>query len=173
MKIFIFKLFAVVTLLTLLWMPVLGLADDNKVYPGSACVPESSSLYAEGGIGTALGTIVNLTGETIAVNCPIIRDNTTNTNGVRNVTVRVFIPPQHFNLIQQGNTGCTVFSLDGFVDSAPGGVVTLAYPNVGQLSLEFSGEHRVTVSFPLGQYFLRCALPSGAAIVSYLVIEFD
>jgi hypothetical protein len=135
------------------------------------CVPEFSFAYAEGGIETALGTIVNLTSDTIGVNCPIVRDNTTNTNGLRNVTVRVFIPESAADLIRTGELGCTVFSLNSFVESAPGTPVRLPYPNIGRLSLEFSGEQRVTASFPLGQYFLRCTLPPGGILASYLVIE--
>jgi hypothetical protein len=103
MKTSLFTLFAMLTPLISLWMPATVLADDNKVHPRALCVPASSSVYANGGIETALGTIVNLTSDTILVTCPIVRDNTTNANGLRNVTVRVFIPEEAADLIATGD----------------------------------------------------------------------
>jgi hypothetical protein len=170
MKTSLFTLFA---LMTSLWMPAPVLAADSKVYPGSACVPQFSSAYADGGIEIFLtGAIQNHTSDTIRVICTIVRDNTTNTNGLLNVTVRVFIPDSAADLIQEGMTGCTVLSLDGFTEvESEQNIVSLPYPRTGRLELEFSGKHRLTESIPLGQYVLRCGMPSDAVLFSYFVIE--
>lgn len=69
-----------------LLIPVPGYAIDSKIYSGIECQPtDEKQLVHYGGGGGAF----NNTREQIFVVCPITRDNTSNTNGTSQVSVRV------------------------------------------------------------------------------------
>jgi hypothetical protein len=171
-----FILVALITSLTWLWMPAVAFAADHKVYPGSACVPNSPSSAAPS-ISYLGGFIMNTSSDgssSITVNCLIVRDHTTNTDGLRNVSVRVLIPSRAAATVRTARLGCTLISWNGFSGIGEGTSVRRPYSEIyvndedfdQQQSLEFSGEQRLKASFSLGQYALRCDLPAGSFIYS-------
>jgi hypothetical protein len=57
-------------------------ADDNKMYPGSFCQSEDTGTDVR---ASAIGAMYNYASFSHNVNCPIVRDRTTNTDGTDDV----------------------------------------------------------------------------------------
>lgn len=165
MKTSLFILFATLAPLLLNLMPVVTFADDSKVYNGSACIAyglENNGPPARFDVNFYMsdGSIKNnLPNNSIFVLCPIVRDNTTNTDGLRNVTVRLF--DAGFCIIEsRAPFGQTTNDFSKLLEAGP-----------GFQSLEFKDANRLTRSFPLGPYVLSCLLPPGGILFNYLVTE--
>jgi hypothetical protein len=181
-KFFIFKFFGVIALLCI---PMAVLADD-KVYHAGFC----SSPFGEFVIADIDG-IINLSPpDNIAtVNCPIVRDRISNTNGLRVVNIRLFIPDNgsNFDIITTRDVGCSISSFAPFVFDVPSatfnsaGFVRRLYREIYATQQQL-GANRVlnfsrlagtglAASSPDGPYILRCDLLPGQFIFSYTVGE--
>lgn len=136
---------------------------DEKVVPGNACQPV---LGAQAGDFNHLQqALVNVANGQREVTCPIVRDNTVNTNGTWNVAVTGFG--------QFGTVTCTVYSIDQFgffQDMASASVNTRFRSFTLVLDNLFLGS--LDVSARQGFYTLRCSLPANARLFSYRWTEF-
>jgi hypothetical protein len=170
MKTSLFALFAMLTQLLSLWMSAAAFADNSKVYNGAACIVYGlignlDPAHSDINFYQADGSIKNdLPENSLLVLCPIVRDNTTNTDGLRNVTVRVFIPVGQVAYCSPTSRGPFGQTTDAFRQD-------LFSSGSGNQSLEFKDQQRLTRSFPLGPYDLFCILPPGGILFSYFVTE--
>jgi hypothetical protein len=164
--------FFMLFMMMLIGMPAAALAIDNKVFNGAACQPLGSHGSTEEIFYGPDGTIRNTSDDFfVMVTCPIVRDNVMDTTGLLNVSVRVFVP---LGTKLTPFLGCSVSARDGFGGSVGDPAKTdkfVAFPGVANQTLEFTGDNRVSLSFPFGQYILTCSLPPRGIIFSYLVIE--
>lgn len=140
-------------------------AGDSKIYPGAACQPEFGSRASD---LNSFGSFIENknTSLTMSVTCPIVRDNTTNSNGIAQVTVRIQ------TLRDESNVGsrCELRSFDDkggafAVDSASifgrAGFHTLTLKDV-----DVSQAHA-------GHYALNCSLSQRfTRLIEYRVNEF-
>ena len=141
---------------------------DTKVYPGSSCEgntrfgldggPLGQPRYlAEWGVVTNLSTIDHL-----EVVCPVVRDQTSGTAGIRAAFVRIF------KATPAGGTGdvdfdCRLFSRDRFgtlVDTARASYSGAPANRI--LTLRPTPITSSDQSFP-GYYFITCLLPVALA----------
>lgn len=140
-------------------------AGDSKIYPGAACQPEFGSRASD--LNSFSGFIVNKnTSNSMSVTCPIVRDNTTNSNGIAQVTVRI----QNLRGESRIGSRCELRSLNNQgvaldVDSASvfgrTGFHTLTLKDV-----DVSQAHA-------GSYVLECSLaPRFTRLIEYRVNEF-
>jgi hypothetical protein len=135
--------------------------EDGKVYPGNACqFREPGKVIFEPDVSFALGNgaITNVANIPVSVVCPVVRDNTKNTNGTGVVNMRV-----------RGSQGqavfCTLASRGRFGEfvkdqgkaSGPSGnqVINL---DVAESAVD-------------GSYHIDCLLPPGGQILTYRVVE--
>ena len=149
--------FTVVSLVAV--VPRSARADDNKMYPGSFCQPEDTSTDVR---ATYTGAMNNYGSYSHSVNCPILRDRTTNTNGTDDVWVNVY----RGSLAGSTLLSCTFYSIDGNTGS-PFFYNAAATAGVGREKLVI----RVTNSAGYGPYSLHCLLPIGSSIVAYQLSE--
>lgn len=130
---------------------------DSKTYPGITC--EAQAVPEMDDFSNLAFDMVNANSGKRNVVCPIVRDNTTNTDGTHSVYVNVS------NAVNR-TLECTLYSSDqfgSFIDSdsdttSNGGNQTL------YLDVDNSAED--------GFYGINCNLPYTAAIRSYEVREF-
>jgi hypothetical protein len=178
----------------LLWSPMAVLADD-KVYHAAFCTSPFEPVTAD------IDGILNLSlpgpSNIATVNCPIVRDRISNTNGLRVVNVRLFIPDNsdpnapfsdsNFAIITTRDVGCSIFSFEPFVFDVPSATFNTAgfarrlyreiYGTQQQLGaqrvLNFSRDAGtgLTDSSSQGPYILRCDVLPGQYIFSYTVGE--
>jgi len=154
-----------VTILAWLSLATLVYALDEKVMPGSACLPERSGLE-EGEFGPTTGfvipedgrSILNLGGGEPRVHCPIVRDNVTNTTGIT-VFVRV-----SYVQVDEPLT-CTLFSFGRFGEKQDSDSASTRSNEPVTLRL------KVKKSMSGGYYTLNCTLPHGSEVFSYRVAE--
>ena len=134
-------------------------ADDNKMYPGSFCQSEDTGTDVR---ASAIGAMYNYASFSHNVNCPIVRDRTTNTDGTDDVWVNVF----RNGLAGAAPLSCTFYSING----NNGAVV---YFN--SASTTATGWQRlvipVTSSASYGAYSLHCTLPIASQILDYQLSE--
>ena len=134
-------------------------AADNKWYPGSLCqkMDASSDVFA-----TNFNRIYNSSITTNRlVSCPLVRDNTGNTNGS---------PGQAWVFVSNNAAGvtfeCTFYSTAGDTGS-------VSFQNTA--STTASGNVRlstnVTSSASSGPYGVRCSIPPLSSIISYQMPE--
>lgn len=145
-------------------------ASNDKVFPGAACVPEQGAVGSQ--IAYPYGTAQNQSTTTKTVNCVIVRDTTTNTNGATVVVRFSFSSP-----VSTLGTGCGLWAFD------PNKVPPGAYPQGYLAYQQFPGSYTVGSTYSLtltlnnsyakGQYMLFCQLPSGASVNSYFLTEPD
>lgn len=149
----------IITLLTQVTAVVPAFAGDNKVYPGSGCLPVSaesgSRLIRSGGKITNADSQNNL----ILV-CPIIRDVTTGgvPNSFIDITGGVRLDSCTLNTYNvDGTLVARNQDSDGRFTSLSGGGFRLDIQNASQASQ--------------GAYEIACILPPGASLVRYSLSE--
>lgn len=155
------KLLAIMVWLSLIGIPAVASADDAKVYSGSECTPVSP-VFGGFRVLYETGAIVNTAGDAnnvVAVDCPIVRDNTQNRNGVKLVEIRVKVTSDilHCKLQSLKPAGEVVQFTDVFS--------VRDIPDVQFLQM------RLDTSEVFGNYQLACELPGGSRIINYVVIE--
>jgi hypothetical protein len=134
------------------------MATDRKVHNGSMCQPVFSEFGDD--ITSFSGGIINRsTNNFVSVICPIVRDNTQNTDG----TALAFV-----NVRSSGgqSLNCTLVSRDknGIFIEEKSASTTSSTP----VSLNVD----VNASAVLGTYALSCQLPPGGTIMTYDIDEF-
>jgi hypothetical protein len=138
-----------------------AVAGDNKAYPGSGCqavdgVPDIEHFGIAGVWNTSSTTARQ-------VICPVVRDNTINTNGLAG-DVWIYVNRSNVTGYQ---LVCTLFST-----RASDGVTLF------QFSRSTSATGPVRLSIPVssseagGPYSIMCTVPPESIIYSYLVPEF-
>lgn len=134
-----------------------GQRTDSKVHAGAFCQAIIGTQV--GDITTFPAGIRNASQQARAVTCPILRDNVLNTDGTRNVRVRINNPPgQRFS--------CTLYSIDPLFNSTANNSASTTTPGKQELSLDVNTSQRT------GYYVVDCSVPSGGFIYNYLVQEF-
>jgi hypothetical protein len=131
-------------------------AGDVKVHPGMFCAP----YYYGETYGKFRNTFNGTTNDgdlTKTLNCPILRDVTTDTDGVT-VKVRGYAPAGGYSCILRSYESPTGFSYS----------TTISSPTVAG-NFEVTGT--LANSYANGLYNLTCSMPPGAAIYSYSVDE--
>lgn len=143
----------------------MAFAGDSKIYPGAACQPERGARAAD--LNSLSGFIENkaFTGS-MRVTCPIVRDNTTNSNGIAQVTVRIQ------NLRGESTIGSRC-ELRSFNDNGGALDVDTAFV-FGQTGFHTLTLRDVDVSQAhAGSYVLSCSLaPRFTRLIEYRVNEF-
>jgi hypothetical protein len=135
-------------------------AADNKAYPGSACQRwgnSSADVAATDGGGVLNASFTS----SLTVSCPIVRDNTINTNGTADVWVYVY---------RDGSTPDTLTCIFKGTRASDG---TDFYSN--SRATTQTGDVRLTIpvtsSTTPGAYNLLCILPPRSKVHAYLVPE--
>jgi hypothetical protein len=192
------QLATALTIIALLSVSQVALAQgvDTKVYPGASCQPTRFAftdpvrpfLYDE------LGRIVNLASgisDPLAVICPVVRDQTSGTAGIRAAFVR-FRKATPAAGVREGaddDISCTLFSrthLGGRGNIDPVDMGTAVYagpPRYGILTIRPTPITSSDQRFP-GYYYLMCLIPpalqdeevepsdeNNSSIISYRVDE--
>jgi hypothetical protein len=142
-------------------MPAPASAGDAKVYPGSLCQQWGS---AGGDICAADGgSIDNYSSYALTVSCPIIRDNTKNTNGMPDIWIYVYRD-------SSTTTPLTCSFVNDDVDTG-----TKAYEYSAKTSV--AGNTKLAISVPAsiadGSYNVRCVLPGRSKVYAYRVTEYE
>jgi hypothetical protein len=140
-------------------------AGDSKIYPGAACQPEFGSRASD---LNSFGSFIQNknTSTSMTVTCPIVRDNTTNSNGIAQVTVRI-------QTLRGENSVGSRCELTSFDDK--GGAFTVDSASVfGQ-----TGFHTLTLQdvdasqAHAGHYALKCSISQRfTRLIEYRVNEF-
>lgn len=134
-----------------------GVKYDAKTYPGITCEAQS---VAEIGLFQNLGfMMVNANQGRRSVVCPVVRDNTENTDGTWGAFVHISNPPNR-------STDCTLYSYDQYnvlIDSDTGSTGA-----VGNQTIFLD----VDASVDGGFYGITCELPNQGLVHSYEVREF-
>ena len=132
-------------------------AADAKEYPGSACLPDSRNTSSLDYIRFRNGFEAR---DTIIVECPIVRDNATNTNGINYAFIRIHREPGNpspfCSFIHKDHFGKRLRSQD--YSSFPVG--------------DSYRKYKINSSFNRGSYVFRCALRNGDVLYSYKVSEY-
>ncbi len=134
-------------------------AADAKVYPGSMCVGHNTT----GPFSTDFGAIRNVSGERVAVVCPVVRDHTD--RGIANGWVRVIDARQPISiclLVRDNRSGGQwVHSVVGPSSRIPGGLEIDQQYNFSALPNPGATSH----------YYYYCEIPAGGSVTSYQVNE--
>jgi len=130
---------------------------DSKTYVGINCEAQAVAeidKYLNVGFDMANAD----TGKRTVV-CPVVRNNTANTNGTHSVYVNVYNPPNK-------TSECSLFSFDKFNVVIDSDTASTSFSGNRTLSLD------VDVSLESGTYGITCYIPNTAAVRSYEVREF-
>lgn len=136
-------------------------ANDAKVHAGSFCRPwfgvyASATDYTNGYIKN------NGSQSFVVVTCPILRDNTLNSNGIADVDMYVY------NSSSANQVSCTVYSRDYDASTLDWATDATSGSNLQRLDWGSA----ITSSDPnFGYYYITCELYSYDAIYQYLVDE--
>jgi hypothetical protein len=137
-----------------------AMAGDNKAYPGSMCQRWGNSvadIAAADGSAVRNGSYYDV----YTVSCPLVRDNTINTNGTDDAWVYVY----------RSSYAITPLSCSFLSDRASDGVTVYQYT----ASTSAVGSAKLIIKVPdsvtPGPYSIRCALPPRSEIYSYIVPE--
>ncbi len=135
-----------------------AMAADRKIHNGSMCQPADGRDRLDTFTGGAFNPASQ--NKFIFVTCPIVRDNTQNTNG----TALAFV-----NVRSSGgqSLSCNLVSRDkngNFIAQSPNASTTSSSP----VSLNVD----INASAVLGTYALSCQLPPGGEIKTYDIDEF-
>jgi hypothetical protein len=138
-----------------------ALAGDRKTFPGSSC-RTWGNVNAEI-TGTDGGAVLNASfTSAYTVSCPIVRDNTTNTNGTSDVSVYGY------------RDGSTTTSLSCIFKVTSASVGTDYYSLSRATSL--TGNIMLTIPVTTSQsgafYNMLCILPPRSKIYGYIVPEY-
>jgi len=136
-----------------------ALAGDNKVYPGSLC--RGAGTNGKDIITDGFAAVVNNGFGMETANCPVVRDNTTNTDGVAGVWIWVYSTGTSLLPLKCSFHG--VGETDGTSHYGP----SMQSPNTGFQKMIVS----VPQSDPLDSYVISCDLPSKSKIFAYQVSE--
>ncbi len=136
-----------------------ALAGDRKTYPGNACLPFNETTASD--IERDGSSVKNLSANnTRIVFCPVVRDNTTNSDGTEDIEV--------FGYNDRSLTFSCVFWA---TTAGTGSVVASSTQSVsvpGDFKLVLPG---VTKSSSGGYYYLTCNIPPFSKIYGYIVPE--
>lgn len=140
-------------------------AGDSKIYPGAACQPEFGSRAAD---LNSFGSFIEnkSTSTSMTVTCPIVRDNTTNSNGIAQVTVRI----QTLRGESSVGSRCELRSFDD-----KGGAFTTDSASIfGRAGFHTLTLQDVDISQAhAGHYALKCSLSQRfTRLIEYRVNEF-
>jgi hypothetical protein len=144
-------------------------AGDKKTYPGSFCHANMLDDFDKNYYQNLFGYYFHLS-DAPAVLCPVMRDVGTNTDGLANIVVWISAPGP-------GSVGCGVYMLSAAtglivgqgsqgVDFGPEGGVKKIDFSMAQALINGPG---MSDEGPIG---LACGVPSGFAIIGYMVEEF-
>ncbi|MES9969877.1 MAG: hypothetical protein ABW092_07555 [Candidatus Thiodiazotropha sp.] len=133
---------------------------DSKTYPGRNCIAQDAN-EANKFSNLAFGMYFHKDHSGyLYVDCPIVRDNTENTNGTYAVYVNVTNPPRttmvECTLYSYSSTGSL---LESYTDKTP-----LSGNRVLYLDVDYSSVG--------GYYGITCLLPSLGSVISYEVREY-
>lgn len=143
-----------ITVAMLFLLSSVAFAVDAKVHPGAMCAPlvNSQNHYA-----FVEGFVAITTGGTDEATCPIVRDNTGNTNGLSELQMQV---------LTSGSTICNAHAI-----SATGSVlISVARSRSTNGPLNWS--NTINTSSARGSYAIRCDMPAWAQIATYYADEF-
>jgi hypothetical protein len=137
----------------------LARATDDKTYTASTC-----DLYLPGGeiIRPSHGTLFNYYYDEVRADCPIIRDNIFNTNGIKAVFVRA-----SDDQTDMGNISCTLLAESMHGHSFEWNTAEVQGYWEGSLRLDLD------TSYWGGYYHLYCSFPFETEFHGYRVIEYD
>ena len=136
-------------------------ATDRKTFPGSSCTTwgnVNAEITRTDGGSVLNGSFTSA----YTVSCPIVRDNTTNTNGISNVSVYGYrdgataTPLTCIFKVTSASTGADYYSLSRA--SSVTGNISLTIP--------------VTTSQSSGFYNMLCILPPRSKVYGYIIDEF-
>ena len=132
-----------------------AMAADRKTYSGSMCQPNQPSNQ----ITYLNGSAFNTSTSRISVTCPIVRDNTQNTDGTRSASVIV----QSFG---GQSVTCSLFSYDK-------NAINIAQKTASTTSTApFPLNVDVNAGAELGIYWINCSLPPNSRVLNYDIDEF-
>ena len=138
-----------------------ALAGDRKTFPGSSCTTwgnVNAEITGTDGAAVLNGSFTSA----YTVSCPIVRDNTTNTNGISNVSVYGYrdgstaTPLTCIFKVTSASTGADYYSLSRA--SSVTGNISLTIP--------------VTTSQSSGFYNMLCILPPRSKVYGYIIDEY-
>jgi hypothetical protein len=132
-----------------------ALGSDGKIYPGAMCRAENQSYQQD--LFYYRGGVENDGSSSRVVECPLVTDDTSNTSGLQELKVYVYIP-------QSGTVSCYAFSYDSdgdIYDSDYGSRTSTGAIDFGS-SID---------SVDNGFYRLRCTLPVGTRIAAIRASE--
>jgi hypothetical protein len=160
------KLFAAssISILAMSTAPA-AFAGDSKIYPGAACQPERGARVSD--LNASGSFIENQNrSSSMRVICPIVRDNTTNSNGIAQVTVRI----QTLRGESSVGSRCELRSFD----DKGGAFETDSASVFGRAGFHTLTLQDVDVSQAhAGHYALSCSLsPRFTRLIEYRVNEF-
>lgn len=137
--------------------PIVLYQYDAKTYPGVSC--EAQAVAEIDAFSNLEFDMFNANPDSRSVVCPIVRDNTKNTNGTVGVYVNIYN-------VANSKLECALYSADKF------GLVIASDIN----STSNSGNQTIYLdvdsSVDRGFYGINCTLEEGAAIRSYEVREY-
>jgi hypothetical protein len=138
-------------------------AGDEKVYASAFCQPSNPSTSDN--LIYQAGRLISV-GAASQVVCPIVRDNTRNTNGLTEVWVTGFRTEQNVG----SNFGCSLFSTNHRGETID--IQTITFPaTLGRVAIVFE---LLNVSRnETGHYAIQCTMPNGSSLIEYEVEEPD
>lgn len=141
-------------------------AVDGHIFHGSMCgsIQPSSTPYDDGVYREALGLRVDeddQNGFAAFISCPIIRDETNNTNGISDLEVRV----DHNGA---GSMSCQGMTFDAFGNTLKG--VLKPAPVGNNKVLDFG--NAINISATKGPYYVSCTMTGGDTIHSLFLQEY-
>jgi hypothetical protein len=128
-------------------------AADRKILPGATCQPNKGSQVADFSYHST--DIRNNSTADRWVTCPVVRDNTINTNGIRLARVHVAGAGLYFFYFDNVKNNGTL----GYWDSA-------SRVGTGYVDLNINKSFKVT------PYAILAKLPKGGKLVGYSVEEY-
>jgi len=132
---------------------------DSKIHPGSMCKAYFGS--DESSLRKGLGSVKNTTTSAVWVTCPIVRDNTTNTNGLSQAYIRI-----GRSSTATADFWCTLDSRNTV--GTQSFFATNSYSGTSTTSMSFN----LSGSTNRGHYEILCRLPRDSNIFSYRIDEF-
>jgi hypothetical protein len=151
------------------WLPASrASAGDQKTYPGSFCRPNLVDAFDRSYFLSVSGYYFQIA-ETPQVLCPLLRDVTTNTDGLADIELWISAPGE-------GSVGCGLYMLNvpgmivgqgsrGVQFGPEGGVKKIDFSNMDGKAISGEG---LSAAGPMG---IACSLPKGFAIIGYMIEE--
>lgn len=144
-------------------------AGDQKTYPGSFCRPNLVDAFDRSYFLSVSGYYFQIA-ETPQVLCPLLRDVTTNTDGLADIELWISAPGE-------GSVGCGLYMLNvpgmivgqgsrGVQFGPEGGIQKIDFSDMDGKPIRGEG---LSAEGPMG---IACSLPKGFAIIGYMIEEF-